>query len=95
MKQLKPNPWGLYDMHGNVWQWCQDSYDPNYYKTSPKQDPPGPPAGGGRVFRGGSWLCGPVDCRSAFRGHHAPGRRDYDHGFRVVLVPSSPGGVRP
>ena len=53
---LKANAWGLYDMHGNVEQWCQDLFDPNYYKTSPPKDPPGPAAGDERVARGGFWL---------------------------------------
>ena len=57
--QKKPNDWGLYDMHGNVWERCQDVYDGNYYKTSLKKDPPGG-VGGGRVLRGGSWFDVPV-----------------------------------
>jgi formylglycine-generating enzyme required for sulfatase activity len=91
---LEKNSWGLFDMHGNVWEWCQDVYDANYYKTSPKKDPPGPSAGGERVVRGGSWPDWPVDCRSAFR-HHFDLGYSHDHlGFRVVLV-SSPGGDGP
>ncbi|HEX5271896.1 MAG TPA: bifunctional serine/threonine-protein kinase/formylglycine-generating enzyme family protein, partial [Gemmataceae bacterium] len=53
---LKANAWGLYDMHGNVEQYCQDLFDPTYYKTSPPKDPPGPAAGDERVARGGFWL---------------------------------------
>jgi formylglycine-generating enzyme required for sulfatase activity len=87
----KPNDWGLYEMHGNVWQWCQDNYDPDYYKTSPVKDPPGPGAGGERVCRGGAWDSPPLCCRSAFRQHGDPGRRP-QVGFRVLLV-SPPGGV--
>ena len=68
--------------------------DPNYYKNSPKKDPPGG-AGGVRVRRGGSWNHAPVHCRSAFRTPNAPGDHGLDIGFRVLLVPSSPGGVRP
>jgi hypothetical protein len=89
----KPNAWGLYGMHGNAWEWCQDNYDPDYYKNSPVKDPPGPGAGGGRVARGGSWPYGPVYCRSAFRGYIAPDTRVGWGGFRVLLV-SPPGGVR-
>ena len=90
----KPNDWGLYDMHGNAWGWCQDNYDPNYYKTSPPKDPPGPGAGGGRVARGGSWPFPPVYSRSAFRGYLPPDMRFNCGGFRVLLV-SPPGGVQP
>src|SRR6185312_1033685 len=84
----KPNAWGLYDMHGNAWEWCQDNYDPDYYKNSPVKDPPGG-AGGARAGRGGGWLHGPVLCRSAFRGFLSP----HDHvgaGFRVLLVSPAP-----
>jgi formylglycine-generating enzyme required for sulfatase activity len=86
VRKKKPNDWGLYDMHGNAWEWCEDNYDPNYYKTSPRKDPPGPGAGGERVVRGSSWCNAPVVCRSAFRHHFPPGGRPYDIGFRVLLV---------
>ncbi len=88
----KPNAWGLYGMHGNAWEWCQDNYDPDYYKNSPVKDPPGPSAGGGRVARGGSYPFGPVYCRSAFRGYVAPDSRHGHGGFRVLLV-SPPAGA--
>ena len=93
--RLKRNPWGLFDMHGNVREWCQDVYDPKYYESSSKKDPPGPSTRGGRVNRGGSWDSSPVHCRSAFRFHGIPHYRDKHVGFRVLLVPSSSGGVRP
>jgi formylglycine-generating enzyme required for sulfatase activity/serine/threonine protein kinase len=91
--RLKENPWGLYDMHGNVYEWCQDVYDPNYYKSSPPKDPPGPAAGESRVIRGGSWRALPVYCRSAFRSGYERGHRTIVIGFRVVLVVSPPAGV--
>ncbi len=64
---LKSNPWGLYDVHGNVWQWCADRYDEAYYANSPAADPEGPGKGDLRVIRGGTWSRGPLDCRSANR----------------------------
>jgi formylglycine-generating enzyme required for sulfatase activity/serine/threonine protein kinase len=91
---LKENAWGLHDMHGNAWEWCQDAYDADYYKTSPPKDPPGPRAGGARVCRGGSWYDPPAACRSAFRSHEDLGFRFDNNGFRVVLVVSPPASVR-
>ena len=65
--EKKPNAWGLYDMHGNVWEWCQDRYDDGYYAKSPMDDPTGPTGGSNRVLRGGSWYFPVWFCRSAFR----------------------------
>jgi sulfatase modifying factor 1 len=83
--QKKPNPWSLYDMHGNVWEWCSDWYDEKYYAQSPAADPKGPDAGSFRVLRGGSWSNDPVYCRSAYRHYGTPTNRNDWFGFRVVL----------
>lgn len=80
-----PNPWGLYDMHGNLWEWCQDWYGP--YPGGSVVDPQGPATGTYRVFRGGSWGCTADRCRSAIRDSDPEGETGYV-GFRVVLAPS-------
>jgi formylglycine-generating enzyme required for sulfatase activity len=79
-----PNAWGLYDMHGNVWEWCLDSYAG--YPSSAVTDP-FVTGGPDRVVRGGSWYGFSNNCRSAFRGYDVPGVADYGIGFRVVLAP--------
>lgn len=78
----QPNAWGLYDMHGNVWEWCQDYY--TYYPTVHVKDPRGPDAGKVRVVRGGSWVSFASLCRSASRAWNGPQRRVTHLGFRVV-----------
>ncbi|MDD5089823.1 MAG: SUMF1/EgtB/PvdO family nonheme iron enzyme, partial [Candidatus Wallbacteria bacterium] len=82
----KPNAWGLYDMSGNVWEWCSDWYDANYYSSSPAKDPQGPGSGSGRVLRGGSWFFSGPNCRSAYRDYYAPDFRGDGIGLRVLAV---------
>ena len=82
----KPNAFGLFDMHGNAWDWCSDWYDENYYNQSPRQDPQGPQIGTRRVLRGGSWINVGHDCRSGYRDWHGPGYRYHGVGFRVACL---------
>ena len=83
-----PNAFGLYDMHGNVFEWCSDRYDKDYYASSPKRDPQGPLEGTPRVIRGGCWHSRGQGCRSAYRFGGEPAYRDLNLGFRVAVVPS-------
>ena len=81
------NPWGLHDVHGNVWEWCEDGFDSSYYQRSPADDPKGPPGRALRVVRGGSWYNAARNLRCASRFRNRPEYR-YDYlGFRVACVP--------
>ena len=82
--QKEANTFGLYDMHGNVWQWCQE----DYYGKSESEISQGPEQSACRLFRGGSWFDARMYCGSAYRSGSSPGVRDFHVGFRVTLVPA-------
>ncbi len=83
VKSFPPNDCGLYEMHGNVWEWCQDWFGD--YPVQPVDDPQGADTGSHRVLRGASWLNDGRGCRSAYRNRRDPRHRNYGIGFRLAL----------
>ena len=81
------NAWGLFDMHGNAAEWCEDWYDRGYYSASPRENPKGPEQGAHRAIRGGSWLVNDAICRSAARFFHLPSETTSYSGFRIARSP--------
>ena len=84
------NAWGLYDMHGNVWEWCSDWFRADYYQRAPAEDPPGAPSAPDRSVRGGSWADDGLNCRTAYRFNVLPVYRFQTRGFRVAMTIGDP-----
>jgi len=83
--QKQPNGLGIYDMTGNIWEWCMDRYDEKYYEKSPQKNPHGALTGTYRVLRGGCWNFTAGLVRAAYRYEYSPYSRHYFFGFRIVL----------
>ncbi|MAB89987.1 MAG: hypothetical protein CMJ90_11070, partial [Planctomycetes bacterium] len=86
IKQFEPNRYGLYDVAGNVYEWCLDWYDANYYQQSPTNNPAGLVSGVQRVLRGSAWPDGTGYLRVADRSAYKPDQTDAVNGFRCVLM---------
>ena len=84
---FQPNPFGLYDMIGNVREWCRDVYSEHAYQMLPRENPVHAGGGAGRVNRGGGWSSGPRDARSSQRKANLPDEGQCDLGFRIVRLP--------
>lgn len=97
VRSYPPNGYGLYDVAGNVWEWCADRFLPEYYRTAPRNNPQGPTIGIGRVIRGGSYLCHESYCnryRVAARASNTPDSSSGNCGFRTVAAKPEPQGDR-